>query len=84
MVADHKPHLVILGAKSGIPSIAAARMLRLAYQLSVYMCELVLKPTSNQLADGSALMPYWLFRNEYSIERGCITLVIRVVVPTKL
>lgn len=36
LVTDHKPLLAILGPKSGIPTIAAARMQRWALVLSAY------------------------------------------------
>lgn len=40
LVTDHKPLLAILGPKSGVPTIAAARMQRWALVLSAYDYEI--------------------------------------------
>ena len=58
LLTDHKPLLAILGSKSGIPSLAAARLQRWAVILSAYSYQLVFKPTqSHGNADGLSRLP---------------------------
>ena len=45
LVTDHKPLLTILGPKTGIPSMIAARMQRWALTLSAYSYQIQFKPT---------------------------------------
>lgn len=45
LITDHKPLLAILEPKKGIPSLAAARLLRWAILLSAYNNDLEFKPT---------------------------------------
>ena len=54
-ITDHKPLLTILGPKSGIPSIAAARMQRWSFILSAYQ---IFKQTKTHCnADGLSRLP---------------------------
>ena len=58
MVTEHKPLLTILGATTGIPSLAAARMQRWSFLLSVYQCDIIFKPTAAHCnADGLSGLP---------------------------
>ena len=43
LVTDHKPLLTILGPKTGIPSLAAARKQRWSFLLSAYQYDIILK-----------------------------------------
>ena len=65
LVTDHKPLLAILGAKAGIPSVAAARMQR--FLLSAYQYDIIFKPTAEHCnTDGLSRLPqgqphdFWL------------------------
>ena len=58
LVTDHKPLTAILGAKKGIPSLAAARLQRWAVLLSAYQYEIQFKSTSDHAnADGLSRLP---------------------------
>ena len=58
LVTDHKPLTAILGAKKGIPSLAAARLQRWAVLLSVYQYEIRFKSTLEHAnADGLSRLP---------------------------
>ena len=58
MVTDHKPLLTILGPKTGIPSLAAARMQRWSFLLSAYQYDIIFKPTAAHCnADGLSRLP---------------------------
>ncbi|KAM7312980.1 uncharacterized protein ISCGN_002903 [Ixodes scapularis] len=58
LVTDHKPLQTILGPKTGIPSIAAARLQRWAVTLSAYKYSLVYKRSSdNAEADFCSRFP---------------------------
>jgi len=143
-LTDHKPLTTILGPKSGIPSLAAARLQRWALLLSAYQYTIqyrstklhgnvdglsrlplqnnhsvsnstistfnvhqiaALPVTSRQIADSTrrhpvlsrvlhyvksgwpvaqsdpTIQPYWVRRQELTIEQGCILWGIRVIVP---
>ena len=54
LITDHKPLLKILGPKTGIPPIAAARMQRWAFTLSAYQYDKMFKPT-NQHSNADVL-----------------------------
>ena len=147
LLTDHKPLTTILGPKSGIPSLAAARLQRWALLLSAYQYTIqyrstklhgnvdglsrlplqnnhsvsnstistfnvhqiaALPVTSRQIADGTrrhpvlsrvlhyvksgwpvaqsdpTIQPYWVRRQELTIEQGCILWGIRVIVPRSL
>ena len=45
LITDHKPLLSILGPKTGVPTLAAARLQRWAILLSAYSYEIEFKPT---------------------------------------
>ena len=45
LVTDHNPLLTIFGPKTGIPSLAAARMQRWSFLLSAYQYDIIFKPT---------------------------------------
>ena len=58
LVTDHKPLTAFLGAKKGIPSLAAARLQRWAVLLSAYQYEIQFKSTSDHAnADGLSRLP---------------------------
>ena len=58
LVTDHKPLLTILGPKTGIPSLAAARMPRWSFLLSAYQYDIIFKPTAAHCnADGLSRLP---------------------------
>ena len=58
LITDHKPLLAILGAKKGIPSLAAARLQRWAVFLSAYQYEIQFKTTREHAnADGLSRLP---------------------------
>ena len=58
LVTDHKPLLSILGPKTGIPSLAAARMQRWSFLLSAYQYDIIFKPTASHCnADGLSRLP---------------------------
>ena len=58
LVTDHKPLTAILGPKSGIPSLAAARMQRWALLLSGYSYNIRFRPThAHGNADGLSRLP---------------------------
>ena len=58
LVTDHKPLLAILGLKTGVPSLAAARLQRWAVLLSAYTYDIVFKPTDRHAnADGLSRLP---------------------------
>lgn len=58
LVTDHKPLTAILGPKSGVPSLAAARMQRWALLLSGYSYNIRFRPTqAHGNADGLSRLP---------------------------
>ena len=58
LVTDHKPLTTILGPKTGIPSMAAARLQRWALLLSAYSYSIEFKPTQDHgNADGLSRLP---------------------------
>ena len=58
LVTDHKPLTTILGPKTGIPSMAAAHLQRLALLLSAYSYSIEFKPTQDHgNADGLLRLP---------------------------
>ena len=58
LVTDHKPLTAILGPKSGIPSLAAARMQRWALLLSGYRYNIRFRPNqAHGNADGLSRLP---------------------------
>ena len=65
METDHKPLTAIFGPKKGIPSMAAARMQRWAWLLSVYDFEIRYRPTGEHAnADGLSRLPIPLSQEE--------------------
>ena len=58
LITDHKPLTTILGPKTGIPSLAAARLQRWALLLSAYEYEIRYKSTRDHCnADGLSRLP---------------------------
>ena len=58
VVTDHKPLISILGPKSGLPALAAARMQRWAITLSAYQYNLEFRPTKKHTnTDGLSRLP---------------------------
>ena len=58
IITDHKPLTAILGPKSGIPPLAAARLQRWAWILSAYKYEIEFRPTGKHgNADGLSRLP---------------------------
>ena len=58
LVTDHKPLITVLGPKSGIPPMAAARLQRWALLLSAYNYTIEFKPTlPHGNADGLSRLP---------------------------
>ena len=58
LVTDHKPLTTILGPKTGVPALAAARWQRWALLLSAYTCNIEFRPTkSHTNADGLPRLP---------------------------
>lgn len=58
LITDHKPFQTILGPKSGIPAIAAARLQRWAVTLSAYKYKLVYRTSAdNADADCFSRLP---------------------------
>lgn len=49
LITDHKPLQTILGPKSGIPSITAARLQRWALTLSAYLHSLVYRQSNDNV-----------------------------------
>ena len=65
LITDHKPLMTILGPKTGVPSLAAARLQRWALLLSAYCYDIEYKPTKEHSnADGLSRLP--LPQNEKS------------------
>ena len=58
LITDHKPLMTILGPKTGVPSLAAARLQRWALLLSPYCYDIKYKPTKEHSnADGLSRLP---------------------------
>ena len=58
IITDHKPLLAILGPKTGVPSLAAARLQRWAVLFSAYSYDIQFKPTDKHAnADGLSRLP---------------------------
>ena len=58
LVTDHKPLTTILGPKTGVPPIAAARLQRWALKLSAYTYDIEFRSTSKHSnADGLSRLP---------------------------
>ena len=58
LVTDHKPLLSLLGPKSGIPTLAAARMHRWALRLAAYQYDIEYRSTAkNANLDGISRLP---------------------------
>jgi len=58
IVTDHKPLTTILGPKTGIPTLAAARLQRWAWILSAYKYKIEFRPTGKHgNADGLSRLP---------------------------
>ena len=58
LVTDHRPLMTILGPKTGIPSLAAARLQRWAIVLSAYQYDIEFKRTAAHAnADGLSRLP---------------------------
>ena len=58
LVTDHKPLVTILGPKSGVPPLAAARLQRWAIVLSAYRYKIVFKSTGEHMnADALSRLP---------------------------
>ena len=65
LITDHKPLTAILGAKKGIPSLAAARLQRWAVLLSAYQYEIRFKSTFDHAnADGLSRLPLPIYKGE--------------------
>ena len=58
LITDHKPLMTILGPKTGVPLLAAARLQRWALLLSAYCYDIEYKPTKEHInADGLSRLP---------------------------
>ena len=58
LVTDHKALTTVLGPKTGVPALAAARMQRWALTLSAYHYDIAIKPTAKHgNADGLSRLP---------------------------
>ena len=58
LLTDHKPLTTILGPKTGVPPLAAARLQRWAILLSAYEYDLEFRPTAQHAnADGLSRLP---------------------------
>eukprot|EP00731_Ephydatia_muelleri_P034396 Em0058g2a len=58
LLTDHKPLTTILGPKTGVPPLAAARLQRWALLLSAYEYDLEFRPTAQHAnADGLSRLP---------------------------
>ena len=58
LITDHKPLLFILGPKTGIPQLAAARLQRWALALAAYRYKIEFRPTDKHSnADGLSRLP---------------------------
>ena len=58
LITDHKPLLTILGPKSGVPTLAAARLQRWAIILSAYQYDIMFRSTGEHLnADALSRLP---------------------------
>ena len=58
LVTDYRPLTTILGPKTGVPSLAAARLQRWALLLSAYHYQIEFKPTTHHSnADGLSRLP---------------------------
>lgn len=68
LVTDHKPLKTILGPKTGIPTLAAARLQRWAWILSAYRYDIEFRPTNEHAnADGLSRLPL----SSGSLEEAC-------------
>lgn len=63
LVTDHKPLTTILGLKTGVQLLAAAKMKRWALLLSVNNYRIEFRPTNAHTnADGMSCLPYHILR----------------------
>ncbi len=68
LITDHKPLLTILGPKSGVPTLAAARLQRWAIVLSAYRYDIIFKSTGEHLnADALSRLPVTLSAGETGV-----------------
>jgi len=73
LITDHKPLLAILGPKSQLPTLAAARFQRWAIYLSAYHYDLCFRPTAKHSnADGLSRLPMEESDNEQSVDVATI------------
>ena len=69
LVTDHKPLLAVLGPKTGIPTLAAARLQRWTLLLAAYSYEIEFRPTGEHAnADSLSWLP---LECRVSPETGC-------------
>eukprot|EP00118_Oscarella_pearsei_P024180 m.300985 g.300985 ORF g.300985 m.300985 type:complete len:663 (+) comp40804_c0_seq14:1019-3007(+) len=71
LVTDHKALTTVLGPKTGVPTLAAARMQRWALTLSAYHYDIEFKPTDKHgNADGLSRLPLPTQSDEYETGTG--------------
>ena len=79
LLTDHKPLTTILGPKTGIPSLAAARLQCWALILSGYKYQIKYKPTKcHGNADGLSRLPLKSDKSDDSISTSTILTPIRL------
>ena len=77
LITDHKPLLSILGPKTGVPTLAAARLQRWAILLSAYSYDIEFKPTLHHgNADALSRLPLtgdksWVSSTDASLFNIC-------------
>ena len=79
IITDHKPLLAILGPKTGVPSLAAARLQRWAVLLSAYSYDIRSKPTDKHAnADGLSRLPLPEDHDPSAVVSTCTTSVFNI------
>ena len=67
LVTDHKPLTTILGPKTGLPVLAAARLQRWAIMLSAYQYDIEFRPTHKH--SNADCLPWLLLSMQTSAEQ---------------